>query len=84
MIRFEKTLPFGCESCFDCCGRTHAWQNASCHICLSCRLTAQVSHERSSAELQAVCMEVAGDCLPNVVVSKTAQDALRTTRFELQ
>ena len=30
---------------------------------------AQVAHERSSVELQAVCMEVAGDCLPNVVVS---------------
>ena len=29
----------------------------------------QVAHERSSTELQAVCMEVAGECLPNVVVS---------------
>ncbi|KAL3161670.1 hypothetical protein ABBQ38_008771 [Trebouxia sp. C0009 RCD-2024] len=29
----------------------------------------QVAHERSSVELQAVCMEVAGDCLPNVVVT---------------
>ena len=32
-------------------------------------LAVQVAHERSSAELQAVCMEVAGSCLPNVVVS---------------
>ena len=31
----------------------------------------QVAHERSSVELQAVCTEVAGDCLPNVVVSFT-------------
>ncbi|KAL0020200.1 hypothetical protein WJX79_010998 [Trebouxia sp. C0005] len=29
----------------------------------------QVAHERSSTELQAVCMEVAGECLPNVVVT---------------
>lgn len=28
-----------------------------------------MAHERSSSELQTVCMEVAGDCLPNVVVS---------------
>ncbi len=28
----------------------------------------QVAHERSSTELQAVCMEVAGECLPSVVV----------------
>lgn len=32
-------------------------------------VVSQVAHERSSVELQAVCMEVAGDCLPNVVVS---------------
>ena len=32
----------------------------------------QVAHERSSVELQAVCTEVAGDCLPNVVVSLTS------------
>lgn len=31
----------------------------------------QVAHERSSVELQAVCAEVAGDCLPNVVVILT-------------
>ena len=37
----------------------------------------QVAHERNSAELHTVCMEVAGDCLPNVVVSRvTAQHAL--------
>ena len=33
----------------------------------------QVAHERNSAELHTVCMEVAGDCLPNVVVSKTIE-----------
>ena len=29
----------------------------------------QVAHERSSAELRAVAAEVAGNCLPNVLVS---------------
>ena len=29
----------------------------------------QFAHERSSTELQGVCMEVAGECLPNVVES---------------
>ena len=34
-----------------------------------CHLLMQVAQERSSIELQAVCTEVAGECLPNVVVS---------------
>ena len=39
------------------------------HCSGGCYLQAQVAQERSSTELQAVCMEVAGECLPNVVVS---------------
>ena len=39
------------------------------HCSGGCCLQMQVAQERSSTELQAVCMEVAGECLPNVVVS---------------
>lgn len=48
----------------------HARQCMQCCIASSVYgFGVQVAHERSSVELQAVCMEVAGDCLPNVVVS---------------
>ena len=43
--------------------------NVKQHCSGGCYMQTQVAQERSSTELQAVCMEVAGDCLPNVVVS---------------
>lgn len=44
----------------------------------------QVAHERSSVELQAVCAEVAGDCLPNVVVGLTILPTCMTQQHTLQ
>lgn len=53
-----------CKAHLNSCCAVQYWCCYS-HKLICCM---QVAQERSSSELQSVCMEVAADCLPNVVV----------------